>query len=222
MIHSRKINQIPAAERPREKLTKRGASVLSDFELLEVVIGSGSGVHDVSSIARQIQKHLNKGTGEVTYESLVKIKGVSTATASKLLAAIELARRHLIRDAEPLVSIQDIVSRLDDIRGKQQEYLVCLSLDGGQRLIAQRTITIGTLDSLLAHPREIFTDPIADRAASIVVAHNHPSGDAKPSKQDIKLTQQLVAAGQLLGISLRDHLILSKRSYFSFRQHHLL
>lgn len=222
MSHVRRISQIPAADRPREKLTKRGASTLSDFELLEVVIGSGSGLHDVSSIAKQIQKHLSKGTGEVTYESLTGIKGVSTATASKLLAALELARRHLIRDAEPLLTLPDIIARMDDIRSKQQEYLICLSLDGGQRLIAQRTITIGTLDSLPAHPREIFTDPIADRAASIVVAHNHPSGDVKPSSQDIKLTQQLVAAGQLLGITLRDHLILSKRSYFSFRQHHLL
>lgn len=222
MNHTRRINQLPVADRPREKLTKRGASTLSDFELLEVVIGSGSGVHDVSSIAKQIHKHLSRGTGEITYESLTAVKGVNTATASKLLAALELARRHLVRDAEPLLTIQDVIARMDDIRSKQQEHLVCLSLDGGQRLIAQRTITIGTLDSLPAHPREIFTDPIADRAASIVVAHNHPSGDVLPSNQDIKLTQQLVAAGQLLGITLRDHLILSKTGHFSFRQHHLL
>ena len=222
MTEVRKISQIPAVDRPREKLQKRGASSLSDFELLEVVIGNGSKASDVSSIAKQIQKHLRKGSRAVTFESLIAIKGVSVATASKLLAALELAQRHLIRDIEPLNTLQDIVARLDDIRSKQQEYLVCLSLDGGQHLIAQRTITIGTLDTLLAHPREVFTDPIADRAASIVIAHNHPSGDVMPSQQDTRLTQQLAAAGQLLGITLRDHIILTKNNYFSFRQHHLL
>jgi DNA repair protein RadC len=222
MTYARRINQIPAADRPREKLYKRGASSLSDFELLEVVIGSGSQSSDVSSIARHIQKQLRKGTPQLTFESLTSIKGVSIATASKLLAAMELARRHLIRDIEPLHTMQDIVARMDDIRTKQQEYLVCLSLDGGQRLIAQRTITIGTLDTLLAHPREIFADPIADRAASVVIAHNHPSGQAQPSQQDVTLTQQLAAAGQLLGITLRDHIILTKSNHFSFRQHHLL
>jgi DNA repair protein RadC len=114
------------------------------------------------------------------------------------------------------------VAHLEDIRSKQQEYLVALSLDGGQRLIAQRIITIGTLDTVLAHPREVFAEALMDRAASVIVAHNHPSGQLQPSQQDIALTQQLVAAGQLLGLVLRDHLILTKTDYFSFRQHHLL
>lgn len=214
--------QIPAADRPREKILKKGAQALSDFELLEVMIGSGNHKVDVSSIARQIQKQLNKSPDSLSYDALISIKGVSTATASKVLAALELAKRHLLRDIEPLQNLQDIVARLDDVRNKQQEYLVCLSLDGGQRLIAMRTITIGTLDSLLAHPREIFADAIADRAACIVVAHNHPSGKATPSQKDIALTQQLAAAGQLVGVTLRDHIVLTKTEYFSFRQHHLL
>jgi DNA repair protein RadC len=144
------------------------------------------------------------------------------AGAAKILAALELAKRHLVRDSLPLKSQQDLLARCDDIRNKQQEYLICLSLDGGQRLIARRTITIGTLDSVLAHPREIFTDAIADRAASVAVAHNHPSGSPKPSIKDISLTQQLVAAGQLLGITLRDHIIVTKTEHFSFKQHHLI
>lgn len=222
MTNARRIHQLPAADRPREKLQAKGASALSDFELLEVVIGNGNYATDVSTIARQIQKQLRKGTSTITVESLVGIKGVSVATAGKILAALELAKRHLLRDVEPLISIHDVIERLSDIRTKQQEYLLCLSLDGGQRLIAQRTITIGTLDSLLAHPREVFADPIADRAASVIIAHNHPSGDAMPSQKDISLTQQLAAAGQLLGITLRDHIIVSKTAHFSFRQHHLL
>jgi DNA repair protein RadC len=216
------MHQIPEADRPREKLQRKGAAALSDFELLEVLIGSGTAGADVVFIAKQIQKLMHKAQGALSYEGLTAIKGVNLASASKLLAALELAARHLLRDSEPLRTQSDILLRLHDIRAKQQEYFVCLSLDGGQRLIALRTITIGTLDSVLAHPREVFTDPIADRAAGIVVAHNHPSGDPQPSQKDVDLTQQLAAAGQLLGIPLHDHLIVTKTAHFSFGQHHLL
>jgi len=218
----RNIQKLPAADRPREKLLRKGAAALSDFELLEVLIGNGTAGSDVSYIARRIQKLLQKDVATLSSESLTSIRGVSTATSGKVLAALELARRHLVRDIEPLRTQQDVLARLSDIRSKQQEYFVALSLDGGQRLIAQRTIAIGTLDSVLTHPREVFADAIADRAASVIVAHNHPSGDANPSQKDITLTQQLAAAGQLLGISLRDHIILTKTEYFSYRQHHLL
>jgi len=222
MAKTKRMYQIPEPDRPREKLQRKGVAALSDFELLEVLIGSGTAGADVGYIAKQIQKRLQKGADVLTYESLTEIRGVSVATAGKIMSALELARRHLVRDNTPLLSQQDILARLIELRTKSQEHLVCLSLDGGQRLIAQRTITIGTLDSVLAHPREVFADAIADRAASVVVAHNHPSGDPNPSQKDITFTQQLAAAGQLLGIQLRDHLILTKTEHFSYRQHHLL
>jgi DNA repair protein RadC len=222
MPRTRRINQLPLADRPREKLQRKGVAALSDFELLEVLIGSGTVGADVGYIAKKIQKLLQRGADSLTYESLTTIKGVSTATATKIMSALELTRRHLVRDVTPLLTGDDILARLGDLRTKKQEHFVCLSLDGGQRLIAQRTITIGTLNSVLAHPREVFADAIADRAASVVVAHNHPSGDPTPSEQDISLTQQLVAAGQLLGIPLRDHIILTKSDHFSCRQHHML
>lgn len=218
----RKISTMPVADRPREKLARKGAPHLSDFELLEVTIGSGSRGADVSYLARQVQKVLAKGTESMNLESLTSLKGISIATASKLLASLELARRYLVKDVAPLRTQQEILARLADIRNKQQEYCICLSLDGGQRLIAQRTITIGTLDSVLTHPREIFSDAIVDRAASVIVAHNHPSGNARPSSKDITLTQQLASAGQLLGVPLRDHIIVTKLDHFSFRQHHML
>jgi DNA repair protein RadC len=209
-------------DRPREKMQRKGQAALSDFELLEVMIGSGTAGADVGQIALQIQKLLQKGTESLSLESLSALHGVSTVTAGKVLASLELAKRHLVRDVQPLRTMQDILSRLDGIRAKQQEYFVCLSLDGGQRLIAQRTITIGTLDTVLAHPREVFSDAIVDRAACILVAHNHPSGESSPSQKDTALTQQLAAAGQLLGIPLRDHVIITKTEHYSFRQHHLL
>lgn len=218
----RKIQNIPEIDRPREKLVRKGQAALSDFELLEVVLGNGAGKTDVSTIARQVQQLLQKGTQHVNLENLLQIKGVSTATASKILASLELAKRHLLLDIKPLKSQYDILARLHDLRTKPQENFICLSLDGGQRLLAQRTVTIGTLDSVLAHPREVFSDPIVDRAAAIIVAHNHPSGDVQPSDKDIMLTQQLAAAGQLIGIPLLDHIIVTKTEQFSYRQNHLL
>lgn len=222
MPKRRAMHQIPTLDRPREKLQRKGQAALSDFELLQVLIGSGTANADVSQIARQIQKQLQKGTETLSLESLSSLQGVSLAIAGRVLASLELAKRHLVRDIEPLRSMQDVLVRLSDIRTRQQEHFVCLSLDGGQRLVAQRTITIGTLDAVLAHPREVFADAIVDRAASILVAHNHPSGDPHPSQKDSALTQQLAAAGQLLGIPLRDHIIVTKTDHYSFRQHHLL
>lgn len=223
MPRARRIHEMAIDDRPREKLQRKGAAALSDFELLEVLIGNGTASADVGTIARQIQKTMRKGSAaSLNFEGLTGIKGVSIATAGKILAALELARRHLVRDIEPLRTQQDILARLADIRSKQQEYLVCLSLDGGQRLIAQRTITIGTLDMVVAHPREVYADAISDRAASIIIAHNHPSGEATPTQKDVALTQELSAAGKVLGITLRDHIIVTKTEYYSYRQHHLL
>lgn len=121
-----------------------------------------------------------------------------------------------------LTRIEDILPLLKFIRTKRQEYILCLSLDSGNRLIARRVVTIGTLTSSLVHPREVFAGPLKDRAASVIVAHNHPSGDPHPSGKDIEATQQLVAAGILLGVSLRDHIIVTKRGYYSFRNSHMI
>lgn len=123
---------------------------------------------------------------------------------------------------KPLRSSKDILVYLDHFRDKRQEYFVCLSLDSGQRLLARRVVTIGLLDATLAHPREVFAGPLTDRAASVIIAHNHPSGIASPSKHDIALTQQLAAAGQLLGMPLQDHFIVTASTHFSFRGHGLL
>jgi DNA repair protein RadC len=125
--------------------------------------------------------------------------------------------------AKPLLTATDaILAQLNFIRNKKQEYFVCLSLDSTQRLIARRTVTIGLLDVSLVHPREIFAGPLKDRAASVIVAHNHPSGIPTPSKEDIKTTQQLIAAGILLGIPLDDHLILTNTELYSFKRYYLL
>lgn len=127
-----------------------------------------------------------------------------------------------IGEGRPLLTQKDILACLSHFRDKKQEYFVCLSVSSAQTLITWRVVTIGTLTSALAHPREVFAGPIADRAASVIIAHNHPSGDPHPSKKDITLTQQLVAAGQILGVPLRDHIILAERRHYSFRRHCLM
>lgn len=124
---------------------------------------------------------------------------------------------------KPLLTTADaILAQVKFIRNKRQEYFICLSLDSAQRLIARRTVTIGTLTSTLVHPREVFAGPLKDRAASIIVVHNHPSGDPIPSRHDIKTTQQLVAASILLGVPLQDHVVVAQTTYFSFRSKGLL
>ena len=117
---------------------------------------------------------------------------------------------------------EDVLERLKFIRCKRQEYFICLSLNTCGEIISRRTVTIGTLNSTIVHPREVFVGPLKDRAASVIVAHNHPSGYAIPSQEDIKTTQQLVAAGMILGIDLKDHVIVAKDEIFSFRAHLLI
>lgn len=124
--------------------------------------------------------------------------------------------------SKPLRSTTDILACLEFFKDKKQEFFVALSVDGDQRLILRRIITVGLLDMSLAHPREVFAGAITDRAASVILAHNHPSGICEPSREDIKTTQQLIAAGILLGIPVRDHLVVTKTGYFSFRERGLI
>jgi DNA repair protein RadC len=124
-----------------------------------------------------------------------------------------MGRKHI----KSLLNTADILPLLSDIAGHRQEHFVVLSIDSGQRLITKRVVFIGTVDAVIAHPREVYAGAVADFATGIVIAHNHPSGDPKPSKQDIATTQQLIAAGQILGVRLLDHIIVTERRYYSFR-----
>lgn len=209
-----RITELQPTDRPREKLQVKGAAALSDFELLQAMIGSGNRQADVGQIAKSTQKLLQKYGSDITYEQLREITGLGSAKITELLAAFELSRRHLIEGDLPVItSSEDVIELLEDIRNKKQEYFVCLTLDGANRLIAKRTITIGTLTSSLVHSREVFADAITDRAASIIVAHNHPSGNLKPSRADVEVTKRLSQVGDLIGIKLIEHLIVTKASF---------
>lgn len=202
------------SDRPREKLQIKGASALSDFELLQALIGSGNKQADVSKIARETLKLIKASGAEVSYDELAKVTGLGLAKITEILAALELSKRYLLKTDQPIIdSPEKAVEQLSDIRDKKQEYFVCLTLDGANRLITRRIITIGTLTSSLVHPREVFADAITDRAASIIVAHNHPSGNLEASDADRAVTRRLNEAGSLLGINLIDHLIVTGSSY---------
>jgi DNA repair protein RadC len=202
------------SDRPREKLQIKGASALSDFELLQALIGSGNKQADVYKIARETLKLIKASGAGVSYDELAKVTGLGLAKITEILAALELSKRYLLKSDQPIIdSPEKAVEQLSDIRDKKQEYFVCLTLDGANRLIAKRIITIGTLTSSLVHPREVFADAITDRAASIIVAHNHPSGNLEASDADRAVTRRLNEAGSLLGINLIDHLIVTGSSY---------
>lgn len=202
--------------RPREKLQAKGAASLSDYELLMAIIGSGTAQADVTKIARDVRKLIAEKGSELTYEDLLGIKSLGPAKASTIMAGFELWRRQFEVSERPIIdSPEAAVEQLADIRDKKQEYFVCLTLDGANRLIAKRIITIGTLTASLVHPREVFADAITDRAASIIVAHNHPSGSLDPSGPDREVTDRLMGTGDILGLTLNDHIIVTKSSYTS-------
>lgn len=206
----------PKDLRPREKLQHRGAASLSDYELIMAIIGSGNAVADVTQISREVLKVVKSKGSELEYSDLIGIKALGPAKATQLMASYELWRRRFEVPDRPVIDdIADIVARLDDIRSKKQEYFVCFSLDGANRLIQRRIVSVGILNASLVHPREVFADVITDRAAGIIVAHNHPSGTVTPSPEDIQTTRRLKEAAELLGIGFYDHIIVSADDYHS-------
>ena len=202
--------------RPREKLAARGAASLSDYELLMAIIGSGNKQADVTKIARDLQKLLQDKGRELTFDDLLSIGSLGPAKSTQIMAGFELWRRRFESSEQPVIDSPDkAADQLADIRDKKQEYFVCLTLDGANRLISKRIITIGTLTSSLVHPREVFAEAISDRAASIIVAHNHPSGNLQSSDADRQVTERLKEAGVLLGINLVDHIIVTSKGFVS-------
>jgi DNA repair protein RadC len=178
------------------------------------IIGSGNAQADVTKIARDVQKIIAKKGSQLTYDDLVSIKSLGPAKATNIMAGFELWRRQFEVSERPIIdSPEAAVVQLFDIRDKKQEYFVCLTLDGANRLIAKRIISIGTLTSSLVHPREVFAEAITDRAASIIVTHNHPSGNLEPSQADREVTIRLQDAAKLIGITMLDHIIVTRTSF---------
>jgi DNA repair protein RadC len=216
------IKDIPEFNRPREKLKERGASALSDTELIAVILGSGSKGQDVLSLSSKVAKLLTENKGKLSMEQLSGIDGIGPAKASQILAGFELSRRYIVKETIRIMGANDVLPLIKDIAGKQQEHFICISLNGANEVIENRIITVGLLDKSQVHPREVFADVITDRAAGVIFAHNHPSGEIKPSNSDLKIHEQLTEAGKILGIKVLDHIIISKKGFYSFQENGLI
>jgi DNA repair protein RadC len=144
------------------------------------------------------------------------------AKGGQILSAFELARRHLLTQTIKIETAEDVVPLLAHIAGKAQEHFVCITLNGANEVIEKRIVTIGLLDKSLVHPRDVFADVITDRAAAVIFAHNHPSGDLQPSEHDLETQRQLEEAAKIVGIRVLDHVIVSKKGYFSFQESGLI
>ncbi len=211
----KRIQDLPARERPREKLCHKGAQALSDMELLAVLLGSGSQKCDVLALAGKLLRQLDQIGTSPSVEDLLSVHGVGYAKACLIVAGLEFARRRIRPHGFKIAFPPDAYPLIRHIADRHQEHFLCISLNGANEVIALRTVSVGLVNRALVHPREVFADPITDRAAAIIVAHNHPSGNLAPSQDDLSVTRQLKEAGNTLGIRLLDHIIFNHEKYYS-------
>lgn len=218
-----KIKDTPKVDRPREKLVKYGTKKLTDAELLAIILRTGTKELNVVELAKQILEISKSKISNMTFEKLKEIKGIGEAKACQIVASLELSNRLLHEEASPqLVSPESVFASLEEIRESRKEHLIVIYVDVRNREIHREIISMGTLVASLVHPREIFEPAVRKLAASIIIVHNHPSGDTEPSAEDIKITKQLVEAGCIMGIQVIDHLIVAKTSFYSFEEHNML
>jgi DNA repair protein RadC len=196
----------------REKLERYGVEGLSDTELLTLMLPS-----DHPSIAAEILDIIDTIAPETLYDSLRSIREIGSNRAASLSAAFELVRRRLQAHSSKVRGPEDVVRLLSYLNHKEQEHFISISLNGAHEVKQVRVLTVGLINVCQIHPREVFSHAIHDRAVSLIVAHNHPSGDTTPSKEDIRLTERLGDAADLIGIPLLDHIIFGHRGFLSFK-----
>lgn len=209
-VDSVALKYIENIDKPREKLLARGAKALELEELIAVIIGKGSVGNDALKIGKLIAKALLTYTYEITIRDLLYIPGMGEAKACQILAALELARRFPPPNQRKakVMHPSDVLPFVTQYRYDPQENFIVISLTGAHEVINIRHITKGILDHCQIHPREVFAGAIEDRASSIVLVHNHPSGRLEPSKQDLLLTESMKRCGELLGVHVLDHIII--------------
>jgi DNA repair protein RadC len=222
------VRDLPKPERPRERLQKIGAENLSAQELLALVIGRGIPKKSVMTIAQELISTFGNvnAIGRATLEELCRIKGIGIAKAAQIKASFELAKRENLETDEENFDIKnpEAVCKLisSTIKEKAKEHFKLILLNSRNKKIGISTISVGTLTTSLVHPREVFKEDLAHSAASVILAHNHPSGDPEPSEDDLKITRKLVESGKILGVEVIDHIIVGKNSFYSFREKGLI
>jgi DNA repair protein RadC len=216
------LKKIPSTERPRERLELLGADALSLSELIAILLRTGAKGKTSLLLAQELIAHFGglEGLIDATLEELKTFKGIGPAKAIELKAAFAIAGKNRSPSSNrPLLAPSEVFHLLkDELSAEKQELLVVILKDVRGRVILYETVSIGTLSQVLAHPREIFYPAVRHKAKSLVLVHNHPSGDPTPSNADVDLTKVLVTAGRIMGIHLDDHVIIGKTSFFSFKE----
>ncbi|MFT0799894.1 DNA repair protein RadC [Bacillus swezeyi] len=219
-----KLRDFPEDERPRERLLNIGAESLSNHELLAILLRTGTKKESVLQLSNRLIQTFDglRLLKEASVEELSSISGIGRAKAVHILAALELGRRihklvyeerHVIRFPEDAANVL-----MEDMRFLSQEHFVCLYLNTKNQVIHKRTVFIGSLNSSIVHPREVFKEALKRSAASFICVHNHPSGDPAPSREDIDVTRRLGECGQLLGIELLDHIVIGDQKFVSLKE----
>ena len=218
-----KIKDIPVNERPRERLINNGVEKLNNEELLALLLKTGTKTSSAKILASLIIKAVGdiKNLKYISYNELLKIKGIGSAKACDILASIELGNRinkEIISINNLKITSTDLVFKYykDIIGDKKQEYFYCIYLDNNKKIIKDKLLFIGTINYSIVHPREVFKEAYLLSASSIICVHNHPSGNLEPSSEDFNLTNRLKEIGNLLGINVIDHVIITYDSYYSF------
>jgi DNA repair protein RadC len=213
---SKRIADILEADRPREKLLAKGAVCLTDQELLAVLLGKGTTKIDVMTLAGKLARVIDEHGLEVKAEHLKQFGAIGDAKASVILAAIEFARRRIKPEGAKIDTPADLLPHVRHYADRKQEHFLCATINGANEILNIRVVSIGLIDRTPVHPREVFADALSDRASAIIAAHNHPSGGLEPSPSDVEITNQLKAAGAIVGIDLLDHIIFNRTGYCSF------
>ncbi len=221
------IHDLPKSERPRERLQKHGADALSSQELLALLLGRGIKGESVMVTAQRLLSSFGniKNISEASLEELSTIKGIGLAKAAQIKSAFELAKRKDEHDGKqiPVKSHHDVIKLIRQrLKDKKKEHFLILCLDTRNNLIKIISISTGTLDTNLVHPREVFKEAIQSLSSSIILVHNHPSGSPEPSEADIDITKRIVETGKVVGIDVLDHIIVTENKSFSFKEKGLL
>lgn len=206
----------------RNKTLKNGLEYPFDYELLCLILGSGTKALPVESMSKKIIKVLDSCEKDKVVEALMNIKGIGKSKALAVGAALELGKRRSSHLKAPIKHPQDIVPFVRNYAINSKEYFLSVTLNGGHEIIQIHVVSIGTINRTIIHPREIFVDAIKENASAIIVCHNHPSGNCNPSNEDIETTKMLIGASEILGIPLLDHIIIGFDKYFSFMENKIL
>lgn len=212
----KKISELPENDRPRERLIQKGAAALEDSELMAILLGRGARGVDVMTLANRLSLFIDEKGLDVRAEDLTRFGGIGKAKATLILAAIEFVRRRIKPEGIKFKDPWEIVGHIRHFADRKQEYFLCASVNGASEIMNIRVVSIGLVDRTLAHPREVFADPITDRAFGVILAHNHPMGPLQPSLSDLELTRNLQKAGEIMGMAVIDHVIFNRTEYFSF------